>query len=31
MLEGRLALWQDAFFDEVYIGARVPEADGEDE
>ena len=31
MLEGRLALWQDAFFDEVYIGVRVPEADGEDE
>ncbi len=30
MLEGRLALWQDEFFGDVYIGVRVPESDGED-
>lgn len=30
MLEGRLALWQDEFFGEVYVGDRIPEG-GADE
>ncbi len=28
MLEGRLALWQDEFFGEIYIGDRIPDGDG---
>ncbi|HPM54150.1 MAG TPA: segregation/condensation protein A, partial [Methanoculleus sp.] len=31
MLEGRLALWQDEFFGEVYIGDRIPEGDTDEE
>lgn len=27
MLEGELALWQDEFFGEVYVGDRIPEGD----
>ncbi|MDD3856848.1 MAG: segregation/condensation protein A [Methanoculleus sp.] len=27
MLEGELALWQDEFFGEVYVGDRIPESD----
>lgn len=30
MLEGRLALWQDEFFGEIYIGDRIPERDMEE-
>jgi len=29
MLEGRLALWQDEFFGEMYIGDRIPEDDAD--
>ena len=31
MLEGKLALWQDEFFGEVYIGENVPESDEDEE
>lgn len=31
MLEGKLALWQDEFFGEVYIGENVPEPDEDEE
>lgn len=31
MLEGKLALWQDEFFGEVYIGENAPEPDEDEE
>lgn len=31
MLEGQLALWQDEFFGEIYIGEQIPDDDDEDE
>ncbi|HOB18764.1 MAG TPA: segregation/condensation protein A [Candidatus Methanoculleus thermohydrogenotrophicum] len=31
MLEGKLALWQDEFFGEVYVGDHIPEPDPADE
>ena len=31
MLEGKLALWQDEFFGEVYVGEHIPEPDTDDE
>ena len=30
MLEGRLALWQDEFFGEIYVGERIPEGGAEE-
>ncbi|MCT8336733.1 segregation/condensation protein A [Methanoculleus sp. Afa-1] len=30
MLEGELALWQDEFFGEIYVGDRIPERDAEE-
>lgn len=29
MLEGELALWQDEFFGEIYVGDRIPESEQE--
>ena len=29
MLEGKLALWQDEFFGEIYVGDHVPDNDAE--
>jgi segregation and condensation protein A len=31
MLEGKLALWQDEFFGEIYIGDRVPDRDADED
>ncbi|NLB00609.1 MAG: segregation/condensation protein A [Methanomicrobiales archaeon] len=31
MLEGQLALWQDEFFGEIYIGEQIPDDDDEEE
>ncbi len=30
MLEGKLALWQDEFFGEIYVGDRIPESGAEE-
>ncbi|WP_292365971.1 MULTISPECIES: segregation/condensation protein A [unclassified Methanoculleus] len=31
MLEGKLALWQDEFFGEIYVGDRIPESGVEED